>query len=209
MRRTLRRRSRERSLQARSAAASARTARSRSARCIPCGARDEDELQRSTTCRSMCPRGEFFGIVGRNGSGKSTLLKCLAGIYEADSGEIRDARAAVRLHRARRRLQPRAHRARQRASSTRSCSACRAQRGARRASTAIIAFAELEEFVDLKLKNYSSGMQVRLAFAVADAGRRRRPAGRRGARRGRRRVPAEVLRAVPAAEGRRSRRSCS
>ena len=34
------------------------------------------------------------------------------------------------------------------------------------ASTTIIAFAELEEFVDLKLKNYSSGMQVRLAFAV-------------------------------------------
>ena len=32
--------------------------------------------------------GEFFGIVGRNGSGKSTLLKCLAGIYDIDSGEI-------------------------------------------------------------------------------------------------------------------------
>src|SRR3954464_8287238 len=30
--------------------------------------------------------GEFFGIVGRNGSGKSTLLKCLAGIYRPDSG---------------------------------------------------------------------------------------------------------------------------
>ncbi|MEA2423121.1 MAG: type transport system ATP-binding protein, partial [Thermoleophilaceae bacterium] len=32
--------------------------------------------------------GEFFGIVGRNGSGKSTLLKCIAGIYQTDSGSI-------------------------------------------------------------------------------------------------------------------------
>ena len=32
--------------------------------------------------------GEFFGIIGRNGSGKSTLLKCLAGIYDIDSGEL-------------------------------------------------------------------------------------------------------------------------
>jgi ABC-type polysaccharide/polyol phosphate transport system ATPase subunit len=109
--------------------------------------------------------GEFFGIVGRNGSGKSTLLKCLAGIYRADRGRIYvngrmstfielgvgfnpDLAAfdnvvtnAVMLG-----VPPREARAR---------------------FESIIAFAELEEFVDLKLKNYSSGMLVRLAFSTA------------------------------------------
>ena len=59
-------------------------------------------------------RGEFFGIVGRNGSGKSTLLKILASIYRADAGTIRMAGRAGAVHRARRRLQPRADRARER-----------------------------------------------------------------------------------------------
>ena len=76
------------------------------------------------------------------------------------------------------------------------------RREARERFDDIIAFAELEEFVDLKLKNYSSGMQVRLAFSVADPGRRRHPPRRRGAGRRRRRVPAEVLRRVHGAEGR-------
>ena len=66
----------------------------------------------------------------------------------------------------------------------------------------IIAFAELEEFLDLKLKNYSSGMTRAAGVLGRDPGRRRRAAGRRGARRRRRRVPAEVLRAVPAAQAR-------
>ena len=110
------------------------------------------------------PEGEFFGIVGRNGSGKSTLLKCLAGIYRADRGEIRmrgrlstfielgvgfnpdlAARDNVLINGIMLGLLP---------------------REALRRFDAIIEFAELEEFVDLKLKNYSSGMQVRLAFSV-------------------------------------------
>jgi ABC-type polysaccharide/polyol phosphate transport system ATPase subunit len=109
--------------------------------------------------------GEFFGIVGRNGSGKSTLLKCLAGIYRADSGRIwcngrmstfielgvgfnpdLAAYDNVALNGIMLGLSPREARARY-------------QR--------VIEFAELEEFVDLKLKNYSSGMHVRLAFSVA------------------------------------------
>jgi ABC-type polysaccharide/polyol phosphate transport system ATPase subunit len=108
--------------------------------------------------------GEFFGIVGRNGSGKSTLLKCLAGIYRVDSGEIylrgrmapfielgvgfnpeMTARENVVLNAVMLGLTPREARARY---------------------DAIIEFAELEEFTELKLKNYSSGMQVRLAFSV-------------------------------------------
>ena len=109
--------------------------------------------------------GEFFGIVGRNGSGKSTLLKCLAGIYGIDKGSIEingrlspfielgvgfnpelTARDnvfvnAIMLGLSRKQVEQR--------------------------FDDIVAFAELEEFVDLRLKNYSSGMQVRLAFAVA------------------------------------------
>ncbi|MHB8531392.1 MAG: ABC transporter ATP-binding protein [Solirubrobacteraceae bacterium] len=110
-------------------------------------------------------RGEFFGIAGRNGSGKSTLLKCLAGIYGVDSGRIwmdgrlstfielgvgfnadLAARDNVVLNGIMMGLSPREARARY---------------------DAVIDFAELREFEELKLKNYSSGMHVRLAFAVA------------------------------------------
>jgi ABC-type polysaccharide/polyol phosphate transport system ATPase subunit len=109
-------------------------------------------------------QGEFFGIVGRNGSGKSTLLKLLASIYRADAGTIRmagrlapfielgvgfnpelTARENVILNGVMMGLTPKETRDR---------------------LDAVIEFAELEEFVDLKLKNYSSGMQVRLAFSV-------------------------------------------
>jgi len=108
--------------------------------------------------------GEFFGIVGRNGSGKSTLLKCLAGIYAADRGRIYvngrmstfielgvgfnndlPARDNVMINATMLGLSP---------------------REARRRYDAVIDFAELREFEDLKLKNYSSGMEVRLAFSV-------------------------------------------
>ena len=58
----------------------------------------------------------------------------------------------------------------------------------------VIEFAELEEFAELKLKNYSSGMMVRLAFSVMVAGRRRHHADRRGAGGRRRLLPAEVRR---------------
>ncbi|HWG08552.1 MAG TPA: ABC transporter ATP-binding protein [Solirubrobacteraceae bacterium] len=110
-------------------------------------------------------RGEFFGIVGRNGSGKSTLLKCLAGIYGTDQGRIwcngrlstfielgvgfnpdLAAYDNVALNGIMLGLSPREARARY---------------------ERVIGFAELEEFQDLKLKNYSSGMHVRLAFSVA------------------------------------------
>ena len=110
-------------------------------------------------------RGEFFGIVGPNGSGKSTLLKIIAGIYRQDTGAVRvdgllspfielgvgfnpelTARDNIRINGtllglSRRQLEERYH--------------------------DIVAFSELERFVDQKLKNFSSGMQVRLAYAIA------------------------------------------
>jgi ABC-type polysaccharide/polyol phosphate transport system ATPase subunit len=109
--------------------------------------------------------GEFFGIVGRNGSGKSTLLKCLAGIYGVDSGQIAvEGRLSpfielgVGFH-------PEL--------SARDNVVINAimlgltRKQALERFDEIIAYAGLEEFVDLKLKNYSSGMTVRLGFAVA------------------------------------------
>jgi ABC-2 type transport system ATP-binding protein len=110
-------------------------------------------------------KGEFFGIVGRNGGGKSTLLKLIAGIYSPDIGIITvngkltpfielgvgfnhelTGRENVYLN--------------------------GALLGFSRNEMAvmyddIVAFAELERFMDQKLKNYSSGMQVRLAFSIA------------------------------------------
>jgi ABC-type polysaccharide/polyol phosphate transport system ATPase subunit len=109
-------------------------------------------------------KGEFFGIVGRNGSGKSTLLKILASIYAADSGQVRMAGTLapfielgvgfnpdvtaienVVLNGVMMGLSP---------------------KQARERVDAVFEFAELEDFKELRLKNYSSGMTVRLAFAV-------------------------------------------
>ena len=109
-------------------------------------------------------QGEFFGIIGRNGSGKSTLLKCIAGIYNADRARSWCA-GAVAVHRAGCRLQPRAVGPRQRHDQRDHARAVAPQ--VRNRFDAIIDFAELHEFLDLKLKNYSSGMLVRLAFSVA------------------------------------------
>lgn len=109
--------------------------------------------------------GEFFGIVGRNGSGKSTLLKLIASIYAPNKGSITvngklipfielgvgfndelTGRENIYLN--------------------------GAMLGFSRAEMeekydAIVEFSELERFMDQKLKNYSSGMQVRLAFSIA------------------------------------------
>jgi ABC-2 type transport system ATP-binding protein len=109
-------------------------------------------------------RGEFFGIVGRNGSGKSSLLKVLASIYRADAGTIRMAG----------RLAPFIElgvgfdtelTARENAVLNGVLMGL-TRREAQRRLDAVLEFAELEDFVELKLKNYSSGMLVRLAFAV-------------------------------------------
>lgn len=110
-------------------------------------------------------KGEFFGIVGRNGSGKSTLLKILAGIYQPTKGETSvkgklvpfielgvgfnpelSGRDNVYLNGA------------VLGFSVKEVNAMYDE---------IVSFAELERFMDQKLKNYSSGMQVRLAFSMA------------------------------------------
>jgi len=109
-------------------------------------------------------QGEFFGIVGRNGSGKSTLLKCLAGIYGIDSGAISASGRMSTFIELGVGFNPDLA-ARENAmlnaimlGLTRSEAEQRYER--------ILDFSELHEFEDLKIKNYSSGMLVRLAFSV-------------------------------------------
>jgi ABC-type polysaccharide/polyol phosphate transport system ATPase subunit len=109
-------------------------------------------------------RGEFFGITGRNGSGKSTLLKILASIYRADSGRVRTAGRVAPFIELGVGLNPELT-ARENGVLNGVLMGL-TLREARRRLDAVIAFAELEDFVDLKLKNYSSGMMVRFAFAV-------------------------------------------
>ncbi len=110
-------------------------------------------------------KGEFFGIVGRNGSGKSTLLKLLAGIYTPTKGDIHiggkltpfielgvgfnpelTGRENVYLNGALLGF---------------------SRKEMKTMYQDIVDFAEIEKFMDQKLKNYSSGMQVRLAFSIA------------------------------------------
>ena len=110
-------------------------------------------------------KGEFLGIIGPNGSGKSTLLKILAQIYQPTAGKIEingtlspfielgvgfnpelTARDNVFLNAAILGL---------------------SKKETEDRFDEIIKFSELEEFVDQKLKNFSSGMQVRLAFSIA------------------------------------------
>jgi ABC-type polysaccharide/polyol phosphate transport system ATPase subunit len=110
-------------------------------------------------------QGDFFGIVGRNGSGKSTLLKCIAGIYMPDSGEIAVRGQLSTFIELGVGFNPELT-ARDNVVLNATLLGLPAAR-ARERFDEIIAFAELENFVDLKLKNYSSGMHVRLAFAVA------------------------------------------
>jgi ABC-2 type transport system ATP-binding protein len=124
----------------------------------------KDTLQALQGVSFAVEKGEFFGVVGRNGSGKSTLLKLMAGIYRSDAGTIGiagrlstfielgvgfnpdlAAEDNIVLNGVMLGLSP---------------------REARRRADAVIDFAGLGEFLDLKLKNYSSGMLVRLAFSV-------------------------------------------
>ena len=110
-------------------------------------------------------KGEFFGIVGRNGSGKSTLLKLLAGIYSPDSGHIQVNGKLTPFIELGVGFNPEL-------TGRENVFLNGALLGFSRKEMLamydeIVEFAELEKFMDQKLKNYSSGMQVRLAFSVA------------------------------------------
>lgn len=110
-------------------------------------------------------KGEFFGIVGRNGSGKSTLLKILAGIYQPTSGSVSTHGKLVPFIELGVGFNPEL-------TGRENVYLNGAMLGFSHKEVeamydGIVAFAELENFMDQKLKNYSSGMQVRLAFSMA------------------------------------------
>jgi ABC-type polysaccharide/polyol phosphate transport system ATPase subunit len=109
------------------------------------------------------PAGQFIGIIGRNGSGKSTLLKCLAGIYPPDRGTIEVAGRVSPFIELGVGFNPELTARDNVVVNAALLGMPKSEALAR--FPAIIEFAELERFVDLKLKNYSSGMQVRLGFA--------------------------------------------
>lgn len=110
-------------------------------------------------------KGDFFGIVGRNGSGKSTLLKIISQIYVPEKGSVTVNGKMVSFIELGVGFNPELT-GRENVY----------MNGAMLGFTTeeidamyddIVEFAELEEFMNQKLKNYSSGMQVRLAFSVA------------------------------------------
>lgn len=110
-------------------------------------------------------QGDFFGIVGRNGSGKSTLLKILAGIYTPTQGTSRVAGTLTPFIELGVGFSPEL-------TGRENVFLNGALLGFSRKDMLamyndIVEFAELERFMDQKLKNYSSGMQVRLAFSIA------------------------------------------
>jgi ABC-2 type transport system ATP-binding protein len=110
-------------------------------------------------------KGEFFGIVGRNGSGKSTLLKMLAGIYTPSAGTITVKGKLTPFIELGVGFSPEL-------TGRENVFLNGALLGFSRKEMEtlyddIVEFAEIERFMDQKLKNYSSGMQVRLAFSIA------------------------------------------
>jgi ABC-type polysaccharide/polyol phosphate transport system ATPase subunit len=131
----------------------------------PFRGRTFDELHAVDDISVEIAQGEFFGIVGRNGSGKSTLLKCLAGIYEIDDGEIQILGRLSPFIELGVGFNPDLAARDNAIINAIMLGLTRTQAYER--FDKIIEFAELEQFVDLKLKNYSSGMQVRLAFSTA------------------------------------------
>jgi ABC-type polysaccharide/polyol phosphate transport system ATPase subunit len=110
-------------------------------------------------------RGEFFGIIGPNGSGKSTLLKLIAGIYVPDAGAIRVAGLLSPFIELGVGLNPELT-ARDNVIVSGTLLGLTPQQ-LRDRFDEIVRFAELERFVDQKLKNFSSGMEVRLAYSIA------------------------------------------
>jgi len=110
-------------------------------------------------------QGETFGILGRNGCGKSTLLKCIAGIIKPTTGEIRVRGSLAAMLELGAGFQPDL-------SGRDNIFLNGSLLGLSHAEIekrydAIVAFAELEDFIDNQVKFYSSGMYVRLGFAVA------------------------------------------
>lgn len=109
--------------------------------------------------------GEFVGIMGRNGSGKSTLLKIMAGIYEPSGGKVIVRGKMVPFLELGVGFNPELS-GRENVYLNGIILGMK-KRDLEAKYKEIVDFAELEKFMDAPLKNYSSGMQIRLAFSIA------------------------------------------
>lgn len=110
-------------------------------------------------------KGEMFGVIGRNGTGKTTLLRLLSGIYKPDSGSIKVEGTLIPFLGLGIGFQPDLTAKANVIFYGRLLGFSKKQILAKEKE--IIEFAELEKFEDIKLKNFSSGMHARLAFATA------------------------------------------
>jgi ABC-2 type transport system ATP-binding protein len=110
-------------------------------------------------------KGEFYGIIGRNGSGKSTLLKIIAGIYQPDTGSVDVSGRLIPFLELGVGFNPQLT-ARENVFLN-GIILGMTRREVEDKYDEIIDFAEVREFQDMPLKTFSSGMQVRLAFAIA------------------------------------------
>jgi ABC-2 type transport system ATP-binding protein len=131
------------------------------------GVRNERKAKRTLDDISFeIQQGEFFGIIGRNGSGKSTLLKILAGIYKPDKGSefTIHGRIAPMLELGVGFNAELTGRENVYLSAT-ILGLKKSEIDARYEE--IVRFAELQDFMELQVKHYSSGMSVKLGFAIA------------------------------------------
>jgi lipopolysaccharide transport system ATP-binding protein len=130
--------------------------------------RASDDVQTFWALRDVSfevPEGQAVGIIGRNGAGKSTLLKILSRIVEPTSGRARLRGRVASLLEVGTGFHPEL-------TGRENIYLCGTILGMRHAEIdshfdEIVAFAEVEQFLDTPVKRYSSGMYVRLAFAVA------------------------------------------
>ncbi|HXT70403.1 MAG TPA: ABC transporter ATP-binding protein [Vicinamibacterales bacterium] len=110
-------------------------------------------------------QGEALGIMGRNGGGKSTLLKIICGVYQPDSGRVVRRGSITPILELGVGWNPELD-------AVDNVCLIGSVMGLslpeiRRRMDAILAFAELEQFANLKVKHYSSGMAARLGYAIA------------------------------------------
>jgi lipopolysaccharide transport system ATP-binding protein len=129
------------------------------------GARNTEEFWALKNISFEVKRGEVVGVVGRNGAGKSTLLKILSRITEPTKGRVEiDGRIASLLE-VGTGFHPELTGRENVYLNGAILGMTRAE--VRRKFDEIVAFAEVDRFIDTPVKRYSSGMYVRLAFAVA------------------------------------------
>ena len=128
--------------------------------------RDHREIEAVKNVTFIAKQGEAIGVIGHNGSGKSTLLKAIAGLVPLERGRVYTSSTPVMLG-VSAALRPEL-------SGRRNIVLGATARGLTRAEIAekmddIIEFSGIEEFIDLPLRAYSSGMRARLQFSIATA----------------------------------------